>query len=493
MEAQLLEEQFRPENDPFAKQLKRRKRKNPWTTAGQCALGLAVALGAWMTFTTHGRAVRQNLPNIVPIIEAHQDPNYIFTAAGNDKVNILLIGRDVDYAQVYKDGVNIGHKEITSNARSDSMIVLTLDKNSKSVRMISLPRDAIVHMPPNKYHVEQAKLNAAHAYGGPKMLERTLHDELGLTIHRYAEFKFDGFKNLIDQVGGVDVDVDGALLRNKETHKLYRGDLNYDDNWGNLHIHIKKGLQHLDGQRAHDYVRYREDIEGDPGRIRRQQQVVRALARQIMNSNTFDKLGIIDELQKQFITDMSTKELASTAFFAKSVGDPNKIQPLTLFGIFTSRGNFTLNHDKNVAVMKVVFGNTFDPDNFLPNSPQTEEDEIGKTNNSNPGSMEILREAGLISDGKGGIKQVDVASLPAQPGLSGTDLQVDANGAANPAPTEDPVTAPLLQPGSGPMSPSDSNAPVGVSTDTNAATPHHRHHKHHVAPSDDDDTPVRSE
>jgi LCP family protein required for cell wall assembly len=158
--------------------------------------------------------------------------------------------------------------------------------------MVSLPRDATVRLAPNEQGIRRTKLNAAHSYGGPQLLIQTLHDELGLTIHHHAVIKFDGFKALIDQVGGIEVNVEGALKRDPKTGKMYRGNLDYKDNYGNWEVHLKPGVQTLTGEQAHGYVRFRMDLEGDPGRIRRQQSVMRALAKEIMQSSPFEIPGL---------------------------------------------------------------------------------------------------------------------------------------------------------------------------------------------------------
>jgi hypothetical protein len=192
-------------------------------------------------------------------------------------------------------------------------------------------------------------------------------------------------------VGGVEVNVIGALHRNGS-----RGDLNYDDNWGNLHIHLKPGLQKLNGQQAHNYVRFRMDIEGDPGRIKRQQGLMRALAKSLMHQPFYRIPGLVQEIHKQFKTDMSNAEIASAADFAKNIGDASKIQPLTMFGIYGNRGSLILNTSKNIQLFEYLFGSTFDASRFLENSPSTERDEMGEENNSSPGAKAILRKAGLI-------------------------------------------------------------------------------------------------
>jgi hypothetical protein len=138
------------------------------------------------------------------------------------------------------------------------------------------------------------------------------------------------------------------------------------------------------------------DREGDPGRIRRQQQVMRALAKQMTQVSPFQLPGLIQEVQKQFNTDMTPSELASAAAFAKNLGDTAKIQPLTLFGTYYQGGSIRLNKPKNEKLLAYIFGNTFNSENFLNRSPSTTEDEIGPTNNAGPETKAILQAAGII-------------------------------------------------------------------------------------------------
>ena len=377
--------------DAFASQLNNKKprAKKTWPKVlGLIVLVIVIAGGIYLTQTKHGKDVIS-----VATTAIHQDPDLLFNDANSNIVNILLIGRDVNYKIIFKHGKPVAHvHDENTPARSDTMILLSLNKTNHTMRMISFPRDALVHMPPNEYHVRIAKLNAAHAYGGPAMLEQALHDDLGITVHRYVEIQFDGFKSLIDKVGGIDVDVLGALHRDGS-----RGNLNYDDNWANLHIHLKPGMQHLDGTQAHNYVRFRMDLEGDPGRIRRQQQVMRALAKKMTEQPILKIPELVGEVRRQFKTDMSDQEIASAAFFAKkALGGGAKIDPVTLFGVYTTKGAITLNRSKNIKLLSYVLGSTFDPSVFLENSPSTERDELGHENDSSPGAQELLRAAGLL-------------------------------------------------------------------------------------------------
>jgi LCP family protein required for cell wall assembly len=385
---------LKEENDVFGRKLKKKK---PWgrvlTISGGCLLAATGGAAAWLNFTKSGHEARMLFPTMVQMYQG-ANPDRIFEDSGSDIVNILLIGRDVNYKEVFKNGKNVWHTyDENAKARSDTMIVVSLDRQHQTIRMVSLPRDAKVHLPDNKEGVRLAKLNAAHAYGGPELLMQTIHDELGLTIHHYAVIRFEGFKALIDKVGGIDVNVIGALKRDGT-----RGRLKYDDNWGHLHIDLQPGPQHLTGQQAHDYVRFRMDLEGDPGRIRRQQQVMRALAQKVKNAGKLQIPGLVNEIMNQFKTDLSNQDIASAATFAKNLGDASKIQPVTLFGVYSTRGSLLLNRSKNKKLLQYIFGSTFNPDHFLQNSPSTSEDEMGEENNSSPGARAILREAGVIGD-----------------------------------------------------------------------------------------------
>jgi LCP family protein required for cell wall assembly len=390
------------ENDAFGQRLSTRKRGRFWRGFGMTAAVLALGLGGYLGLTKNGRDIRALVTEGVATgLEVRRNPNLIFDNAGGDHVNILLIGRDTNWKETRvldpKTGKMVRwHVKDTSKARSDTMIIVSLDKAKKTIRMISLPRDARVYIPENDVETGVNKLNAAHSFGGPELLLRTLDEELGLKIQHYAVIKFEGFKALIDQVGGIEVNVDGALKRDRNG-KLYRGDIDYDDNYGNLHIHLKPGLQTLDGLQAHNYVRFRMDLESDPGRIRRQQQVMRALAKKIMNQPPYKIPGLVKEVRNQFETSLSDEEVGSAALFAKNLGDPGKIQPLTLFGTYGRRGSVILNKPKNKKLLSYIFGPTFDPDRFLERSPFTRNgDEIGSANDTNPGTQQLLIEAGLI-------------------------------------------------------------------------------------------------
>ncbi|MBQ7723289.1 MAG: LCP family protein, partial [Selenomonadaceae bacterium] len=144
--------------------------------------------------------------------------------------------------------------------RSDTLMILNLSKDNAS--LLTIPRDTMVYI--NRYGYQ--KINAAYAHGGAKLSRETVEDFLGIEIDHYVTINKSRFAEVIDAMGGVDIYVER--------------DMHYEDPWdddGGLYIDLKQGLQHLDGQTAIEFVRFR-DAEGDVGRVRRQQAFMRACA-----------------------------------------------------------------------------------------------------------------------------------------------------------------------------------------------------------------------
>lgn len=170
----------------------------------------------------------------------------------NDRINVLVLG--IDYNHDEKGII------YTKGARSDTMMVMSLSREGKFLNVVSIPRDTQVFIG-EEYGYD--KINCAYSYGGVEQAKKVVSSFLGIPIHHYVVVKVAGAKKLVDAMGGLPLDVEK--------------DMDYDDNWGGLHIHLKKGPQVLNGEQAVGYARFRHDEESDRGRIRRQQQVIKAL------------------------------------------------------------------------------------------------------------------------------------------------------------------------------------------------------------------------
>ncbi|HID06341.1 MAG TPA: LytR family transcriptional regulator, partial [Armatimonadetes bacterium] len=187
-------------------------------------------------------------------------------------------------------------------------------RSERKAYLLSIPRDTAVII--DRYGL--LKINAAHVYGGPEGLIKVLRDQLCINVEYYVRTSFEGFIKIVDAIGGV---------------KLYvEKDMDYDDNWGNLHIHLKKGWQVLDGDKAHQYVRFRHDREGDIGRTRRQRKFLQAVARKLMSPSMLPRLPKLIRTTYQYVeTNMSIKQLLSLAAFAEQLGS-ERIETATLPG-----------------------------------------------------------------------------------------------------------------------------------------------------------------
>ncbi|MEW6282159.1 MAG: LCP family protein [Candidatus Eremiobacterota bacterium] len=204
---------------------------------------------------------------------------------GKSRLNILCLGVDYNHTS---QGIRY-----SKNARSDTMILVSLDRKTGSVSVLSIPRDLRVYIGDGYGH---DKINAAHAVGGPRLSRLVVERLLGLPIHYSVTVRVEAAREIIDAIGGLALDVEK--------------DMDYDDNWGSLHIHLKKGRQRLNGSQVVGYCRFRHDEEGDLGRIRRQQQVLAALSRELKAQGSPEKaMKLVGILRRHTSTDLSTTRM----------------------------------------------------------------------------------------------------------------------------------------------------------------------------------------
>ena len=171
--------------------------------------------------TEQGRVDVQNVPNIT-----------------QERTNILLLGID-------KRAQELGA------SRTDTMIVATVDPETKTAAMLSIPRDLWVSIP----SYSEGRINTAHFLGdrddypggGPALAKKTVQYALGIPIHYYVRINFEGFEKLVDAIGGISIDVKEAIH-----------DEEYPDgNYGYMTVDIPAGPQHMDGKTALQYARVR--------------------------------------------------------------------------------------------------------------------------------------------------------------------------------------------------------------------------------------------
>ena len=194
--------------------------------------------------------------------------------------NIMLIGED--------------RRPGERRQRSDSMILCSFNTNNNTLSMISFLRDTYVAIPGHS----PAKMNAAYQYGGVSLLDQTVAMNFGVHVDANIVVNFDGFKSIIDMLGGVDI-----TLTEKEAAHLNQAYAHHG--WS-----VDPGLQHLNGEKALAYSRIRK-IDWDINRTQRQRNVLTALINSFRGKDVLTMTSIASAIVKSgyIETDMSTQEL----------------------------------------------------------------------------------------------------------------------------------------------------------------------------------------
>lgn len=215
---------------------------------------------------------------------------------GKERVNILLLGGD--------------ERGLRKNEtpRSDSIIVASIDPVTKKAQLFSILRDTYVEIPGHKNN----RINVALSLGGPELAMKTVSNLLGIPIQYYLYTDFQGFIAVVDAVNGIDIDVEKNM-----DYTDSADDHVYD-------IHLKKGLQHLDGNTALQYVRFRHDALSDFTRTERQRKFLTALAAKMQSTTSILKLPqILSSLDPYIETNLSVTDmlkLASLGYDSKASG-----------------------------------------------------------------------------------------------------------------------------------------------------------------------------
>ncbi len=218
---------------------------------------------------------------------------------GKGRVNILILGTD-------------RRNEGERAARTDTMMVASLDPVAGRAVILSIPRDLWVFIP----GYGEGRINTAHFYGelnggqGPAVVKETVEANLGIPIDYYVRLDFEGFKEVVNTLGGVTIDVEAPI----------RDDMFPDDNYGYQSIYIPAGRQEMDGEMLLQYVRTRHG-RNDFERMRRQQQALRALARRALDLNLLPRLpALINTALDAISTDIQPLEILALANLGSQIG-----------------------------------------------------------------------------------------------------------------------------------------------------------------------------
>ncbi len=207
-------------------------------------------------------------------------------------VNILLMG--VDWVP---DAPT--HSEISFRGDTDTMLLIRLNPTDKSVNVLSIPRDTQVEV----QGLGVTKINQANRQGGATLAASVVSKSLNnVTIDRYIRVNNNALQELVELLGGVEVNVPYPMQ--------------YKDNTQKLTINLKPGWQNLNGSQAEQFVRFRNDGQGDIGRVQRQQMLLQALRQRLTSPGVLPKLPQIFTVMQQYIdTNLSLEETMALGSF----------------------------------------------------------------------------------------------------------------------------------------------------------------------------------
>ena len=253
---------------------------SPWVRIGTIAA--AGVLSAAIGFALFRAPIQQGISTGIVTQTAQQ-------AFGARQLNVLVLG--------YQD----------DEATTDTVILAHLDVARRSATLVSVPRDAWVPIPGQG----SQKINAAYAYGGAKTTAKAVSTLMGgIPIDATVALQPEGAAQIVDAMGGLNVNVDE--------------DMDYDDNNGALHIHLKRGEQYLTGSQVLGYIRFRHDVSSDFGRMHRQQQVLKLMMDQLSQPQDWAKLPrILQFARKDILSTLNDNQLIALLEIYRNVPDDN--------------------------------------------------------------------------------------------------------------------------------------------------------------------------
>ncbi|MBI4300434.1 MAG: LCP family protein [Chloroflexi bacterium] len=243
------------------------------------------------------------------VVSQSQPSSQIARIAKEARINILVMGLDTR------------PDEKGAPTRTDTMLIFTLDAHSKTAGLLSIPRDLWVDIPVSDKNVIKDRINAANVYGeiddypggGPALAMATIEKNIGVHIDYYLMIDFDGFKGIIDTLGGVTVTLDEPLIDNEYPTPDY----------GTMRIYLPAGTQKLNGEKALWYARSRHQ-DSDFGRMKHQQNLLMAIRKDALRIGIIPKLPqLYSKMRSTFKTDLSIAEITELARLTKDIDSEN--------------------------------------------------------------------------------------------------------------------------------------------------------------------------
>ena len=240
------------------------------------------------------------------------------TLYSDDAITFLVMGVDARPGEPIDQGV-----------RPDSLMVVRLNPDTGSCRVLAIPRDTRVELP----GYGQSKVNHALAVGGIPYEQLVVEQYLGIAIDHYVLVDFTGFSELVDSVGGIEMNVPNGFTASDGTV-------------------FQAGEQHMNGDQALSYSRFRGDADGDFGRIERQQQLLRALMDKASDINPVEAVTeLVPSLGDRLRTDLGQSDMLSLAEQYGSTCTDESVEFLHLDGVIATFDDPLLNMPLSYVVV----------------------------------------------------------------------------------------------------------------------------------------------
>ena len=249
----------------------------------------------------------------------------------NSYQNILIAGLDTRPGE--------------STGRSDTMVILSVNPQTNSIKMLSLMRDLYVEIPGRSNN----RLNAAYIYGGADLLKKTIAQNFGIEIDAYVAVNFSMLANLIDQIGGLTLTVESDYYKDRinAVIKMDNKVLGIDTNDGLL---TESGEVHMTGKQAQAYARYRYGTkDGDFGRTARQREVLIKIFGVLREMPLLELIRLASVNYENVFTDLDLQDIVTLAPLMLAMGDAS----ISEFRIPVNGGY----SDKNINGMAVLVPN----------------------------------------------------------------------------------------------------------------------------------------
>jgi LCP family protein required for cell wall assembly len=281
------------------------------------------------------------IPTALPTLAPTSTPENASNAPGDtqpvgklvvpeDQINILFLGSD--------------QRVVNGGFRTDTIILLSINPTAKTISMISFPRDLYIYIPGWTHQ----RINTAMFHGGFDLLARTLEHNFGIKPEYYVLVNFSAFKEIINSLGGIDVEVARSYT---------------DQYWDKSYKTIPEGTVHMDSAIALWYARARK-ASNDFDRARRQQEVLHAVAKRVLSLNALESTK---ELYDIYIANVSTNltwsEITPLIPLMVHFQDPSLVQryvigPGQVYNWITTGGAMVLlpRQDKIIALLKEALG-----------------------------------------------------------------------------------------------------------------------------------------